>query len=201
MVLVAGIFATIVCTAVSGMVPVWMQVDPAVRELTGTYFFILYLPMLFRSASILFGTVLRAAGDTKTPMRVGIIVNCINIVLNFLLIYDTRTVSLLGLRLVIPGAGWGVIGAAAASALSYVWGGIHITWVLWRHPLVSPKGMSLKPDMPDFRHILEFSIFTASSVSVFYEVSCDDRRRLFASQLLHHPSGRPAQAVGLLFNN
>ena len=79
-------------------------------------------------------------------MRVGIIVNCINIVLNFLLIYDTRTVSLLGLRFAIPGAGWGVTGAAAASALSYVWGGIHITWVLWRHPLVSPKGMSLKPD-------------------------------------------------------
>ena len=96
-VLVAGIFATIVCTAVSGMVPVWMQVDPAVQELAGTYFFILYLPMLFRSASILFGTDLRAAGDTKTPMWVGIIVNCINIVLNFLLIYDTRTVSLLGL--------------------------------------------------------------------------------------------------------
>ncbi len=149
--LVAGIFATIVCTAVSGMVPVWMQVDPAVQELAGTYFFILYLPMLFRSASILFGTVLRAAGDTKTPMRVGIIVNCINIVLNFLLIYDTRTVSLLGLRFAIPGAGWGVTGAAAASALSYVWGGIHITWVLWRHPLVSPKGMSLKPDMSILR--------------------------------------------------
>lgn len=110
-VLVAGIFATIVCTAVSGMVPVWMQVDPAVQELAGTYFFILYLPMLFRSASILFGTVLRAAGDTKTPMWVGIIVNCINIVLNFLLIYDTRTVSLLGLRFAIPGAGWGVTGA------------------------------------------------------------------------------------------
>ena len=150
-VLVAGIFATIVCTAVSGMVPVWMQVDPAVQELAGTYFFILYLPMLFRSASILFGTVLRAAGDTKTPMWVGIIVNCINIVLNFLLIYDTRTVSLLGLRFAIPGAGWGVIGAAAASALSYVWGGIHVTWVLWRHPLVSPKGMSLKPDMSILR--------------------------------------------------
>ena len=84
-------------------------------------------------------------------MRVGIIVNCINIVLNFLLIYDTRTVSLLGLRFAIPGAGWGVTGAAAASALSYVWGGIHITWVLWRHPLVSPKGMSLKPDMSILR--------------------------------------------------
>lgn len=157
-VLSAGIFATIACTAVSGMVPVWMQVDPAVRELAGTYFFILYLPMLFRSASILFGTVLRAAGDTKTPMRVGIIVNCINIVLNFLLIYDTRTVSLLGFRFIIPGAGWGVIGAAAASALSYVWGGIHVTWVLWRHPLVSPKGMSLKPDMNILRPCVKIAL-------------------------------------------
>ena len=150
-VLAAGIFATVVCTAVSGMVPVWMQVDPAIQGLAGTYFLILYLPMLFRSASMLFGTVLRAAGDTKTPMRVGIIVNCINVVLNFLLIYDTRTVSLLGFRFTMPGAGWGVIGAAAASALSYVWGGIHITWVLWKHPMVSPKGMSLKPDMSILR--------------------------------------------------
>ena len=157
-VLSAGIFATIACTAVSGMVPVWMQVDPAVRELAGTYFFILYLPMLFRSASILFGTVLRAAGDTKTPMRVGIIVNCINIVLNFLLIYDTRTVSLLGFRFIIPGAGWGVIGAAAASALSYVWGGIHVPCVLWRHPLVSPKGMSLKPDMNILRPCVKIAL-------------------------------------------
>lgn len=150
-VLVMGTLTTIVCSALSGMVPVWMQVDPAVQNLAGTYFFILYLPMLFRSASILFGTVLRAAGDTKTPMRVGIIVNCVNIVLNFLLIYDTRTVSFRGLSFTVPGAGWGVVGAAAASALSYVWGGIHITWVLWRHPLVSPKGMSLKPDMSILR--------------------------------------------------
>lgn len=145
--LAAGILSTIICTAVSGMVPVWMKVDPAIQKLAGTYFLIIYLPMLPRAASILFGTVLRAAGDTKTPMKVGIIVNCINIVLNFLLIYETRTVSLLGVHFVIPGAGWGVTGAAAASALSFVWGGIHITWVLWNHPVVSPKGMSLKPDL------------------------------------------------------
>lgn len=146
--LAAGILCTIACTAVSGMVPIWMQVDPAIRDLTGTYFLILYLPMLPRTATILFGTVLRAAGDTRTPMKVGMTVNCINMVLNFLLIYDTRTVSLLGVSFTMPGAGWGVIGAAAASAVSFVWGGIHITWVLWKHPMVSPKGVSLKPD-PD----------------------------------------------------
>ena len=145
-VLAAGILMTVLCCSVSSLVPRWMQVDPAIRELTGRYFLILYLPMLPRAATVIFGTVLRAAGDTRTPMKVGILVNCINVVLNFLLIYDTRTLSLGGLQLTIPGAGWGVLGAAAASAVSFAWGGVHITWVLWRHPMVSPKGVSLRPD-------------------------------------------------------
>ena len=156
--LAAGAFSTVLCAAISGMVPVWMQVDPAIRKLSGTYFLILYLPMLPRAASMLFGTVLRAAGDTKTPMKVGILVNCINVVLNFLLIYETRTVSLLGVSVTLPGAGWGVIGAAAASAVSFVWGGVHITWVLWRHPMVSPKGVSLKPDRAVLRPCLKIAL-------------------------------------------
>ncbi len=146
-VVAAGLLSTIVCSSISRIVPVWMQVEPAIRDLAGTYFFIIYLPMLPRSASMIFGTVLRAAGDTKTPMKVGMIVNCINIVLNFLLIYETRAMTLLGVTFTIPGAGLGVIGAAIASAAAFTWGGIHITYVLWKHPMVSPKGMSLKPDM------------------------------------------------------
>ena len=50
------------------MVPVWMQVDENIRETAAQYFFIVYVPMLPRTASIIFGTVLRASGDTKTPM-------------------------------------------------------------------------------------------------------------------------------------
>ena len=102
--------------------------------------------MLPRTASIIFGTVLRAAGDTKTPMKVGVAVNIINIVLNFLLIYETRTVTLFGTSFTMFGAGWGVIGAAAASSVAFTVGGIYITVVMWRHPMVSPKGCSLAPD-------------------------------------------------------
>ena len=98
--------------------------------------------MLARTAIIIFGTLLRSAGDTKTPMRVGIIVNVINVVLNFLLIYPTRD----WMDIKIPGAGWGVIGAAAASAIAFAVGGICITAALWRHPIVSPRGQSLRPD-------------------------------------------------------
>ena len=144
--LVTGIFFTVLTVSVSGLVPVWMQVDESIQSLAGTYFLILYLPMLPRTATILFGTVLRAGGDTKTPMKVGILVNAINVILNFLLIYPTRQLNILGGSFSMPGAGWGVVGAAAASAISFVIGGIYITVALWRHPALSPKGQSIHPN-------------------------------------------------------
>lgn len=145
--LVAGIFFTAVTLAVSRFVPVWMQVDKGIQKLAGQYFFILYLPMLPRTASIIFGTVLRAAGDTKTPMKMGVLVNIVNVVLNFLLIYPTRELTVLGISFTMPGADMGVIGAAVASAIAFLVGGVGISVVLWRHPLVSPRGQSIAPDM------------------------------------------------------
>lgn len=145
-VLIVGLLFTAITTGISSRVPVWMQVEPSIRDLAARYFLILYTPMLFRTASMIFGTVLRAAGDTKTPMRVGIVVNLINVVLNFLMIYPTRQVALFALSFTIPGFGWGIQGAAVASAVSFVYGGLAITWRLWKHPLVSPKGQRLLPD-------------------------------------------------------
>ena len=139
---VCGLIFTALTLGLAGVIPVWMQVDEDIRDLAGQYFFILYLPMLPRTASILFGTVLRAAGDTKTPMKIGVGVNIINVVLNFFLIYPTRQIG----RYTVPGAGWGVLGAAAASAAAFAFGGIAITVVLWRHPMVSPRGQKFRPD-------------------------------------------------------
>ena len=144
--LVLGVIFTILPLALSGLVPVWMQVDPSIQNLAARYFFIIYMPMLPRTASIIFGTVLRAAGDTKTPMKAGIVVNVVNVVLNFLLIYPTRRLSLLGFEFTMPGADMGVIGAAVASAIAFVVGGILITVAMWKHPMVSPRGQKLRPD-------------------------------------------------------
>lgn len=144
--LIAGGIFTILLLGISSFIPTIMQVDKNIRVLTAQYFFILYIPMLPRAASAIFGTVLRAAGDTKTPMKVGVLVNIINVVLNFFLIYETRTVKFLSYNIILPGAGWGVIGAAAASSISFAVGGLLITAALWRHPMVSPKGYSIRPD-------------------------------------------------------
>ena len=145
-VLVLGVLFTALTLSLSSFVPVWMRLAPSLHQTAARYFFVLYLPMLPRTAMILFGTVLRAAGDTKTPMRVGVGVNLVNVVLNFLLIYPTRGAVLLGRAVTIPGAGLGVTGAAAASALSFLFGGAAITLALFRHKRVSPRGLSLRPD-------------------------------------------------------
>ena len=157
-VLIVGTFFTALTLSLSGVIPMWMQVEQRIRPLAARYFFILYMPMLPRTASIIFGTVLRAAGDTKTPMKVGVLVNLVNVVLNFLLIYPTRTVTLAGMHLTLPGAGWGVIGAAVASAVAFTVGGVQITRVLWRHPLVSPRGERLRLDWQILRPCLRVAL-------------------------------------------
>ena len=145
-VLVIGTVFTALALSLSGLIPKWMQVDESIRGLASEYFFVLYTPMLARTAIIIFGTVLRAAGDTKTPMWTGLIVNVINVALNFLLIYETRVISVFGLEFTMWGAGLGVIGAGLASAVSVSVGGVIITFALFRHREISPRGYAIRPD-------------------------------------------------------
>ena len=157
-VITVGILFTVLTTSLSGVIPVWMRVDINIREMASRYFLILYSPMLFRTASIIFGTVLRSVGDTKSPMIAGIFVNLINVVLNFFLIYPTRVIFLFGKEFTVYGAGWGIDGAAAASAAAYTVGGIIITVTLWKHKTISPKGQSLRPDTAILKPCLRVAI-------------------------------------------
>ena len=158
MVLVVGVFFTVLTVTLSSRIPVWMQVDEGIQEMAGKYFMILYAPMLFRTASIIFGNVLRAVGDTKTPMRIGVVVNITNVVLNFVFIYPTREVTLFGRSVEIFGTGWGVLGAAMASAAAFCLGGIMITVVLWNHPVISPKKESFLPQWDILHPCLKVAI-------------------------------------------
>ena len=156
--LIAGSILTVLVLALGRFVPVWMHVDSSIRDLSATYFLILYSPILFRTATVIFGTMLRAAGDTKTPMRVGILVNIVNVALNFLLIYPMRRISVFGLSVPMLGAGLGVIGAAIASAIAFAMGGIFISIVLWKHPFLSPRGQSIRPDWTVLRPCLKVAL-------------------------------------------
>ena len=156
--LVMGVFFTALTLSLSRMVPVWMRVDPAVRDLAAEYFFILYTPMLFRTATTILGRVLAGAGETKLPMKIGIGQNLINVVLNFLMIYETRQVAVFGLEFTMPGAGLGVRGAAIASAIAIAAGGIMSVIGLLRNKKISPIGYTMKPDGEILRPCLRVAV-------------------------------------------
>lgn len=160
-VLVSGTVFTAATLSISGAVPGWMNAEEAIRPEASRYFFIIYTPMLLRAASVIFGMALRSAGDTRTPMKVNILANLLNVVLNYLLIYQTRDVSLLGLTVRMPGAGLGVTGAAIGTAVSAAVGGVAMTVALWRHPQISPKGQSLKPDWEILKPCLKVALPSA----------------------------------------
>ena len=156
--LITGALFTILALSLSGRIPVWMRADSDILTDASRYFFIIYTPMLFRAASIMYGTCLRAAGDTRTPLYVNLMVNATNIILNFLLIYPSRQLHLFGLAFTMPGAGMGVTGAAIASAVSFAVGGIGMTAMVMRHRLLSPRGLSLRPSGEILRPCLRVAL-------------------------------------------
>ena len=134
--------------AISPFLPAWLGAEPEIRRDAAVYFAIVCAPMLFRASSIIFGSVLRAASDMKTPMLVGLLTNGINVVLNFFLIYESRTMSLGPVNIPVWGAGLGVAGAAIATAIAHIAGGSLMLVGVLRNPLVSFKGRKLKLDKP-----------------------------------------------------
>lgn len=122
-VFVTGIVMTILTLGISPFLPEWLGADPEIRRDAELYFAIICVPMLFRVSSIVFASVLRAVGNTKTPMWINLLMNGINVFLNFLLINTPHFWRMGGYTIPIWGAGMGVKGAAVATAVSYVVGG------------------------------------------------------------------------------
>lgn len=98
--------------------PGWLGAEAAVRPEASLYFRIIACAMPFTLGANMFSAIVRCAGDTKTPMVLNLMINILNVILNFFFIYPTRAVSLFGGRYTVWGAGWGVGGAAFASGCS-----------------------------------------------------------------------------------
>lgn len=142
-----GIGMGIATLSISPFLPKWLGAAPEIQRDASLYFGIICIPMLFRVAIIVFGAVLRATGDMKTPMKVNLIMNITNIILNFLLIYGSQTISIGEVKITTYGAGLGVTGSAIAAAISYVISGFLMFFALYRNEIVSPKGRKIKLDI------------------------------------------------------
>lgn len=124
--------------------PRWMGAEPDVLPHAITYFRVIGANYLLNTGMIMATNMLRCMGDTKTPLKFNILTNLVNVVGNFLLIYPTRQLTVAGLTFTMPGAGWGVGGAAAATALATAFSAICLLSVLFRRK--GPLQISLRDD-------------------------------------------------------
>ena len=97
----------------------------------------------------MFSGALRAAGDAKTPMRLGIFMTALNIVLNVVLI-----------RGLGPIPAFGTTGAAMGTAIASGITGILFMWLLFSNRLVIQftRSMSFRPDMVIIRQLFKFGL-------------------------------------------
>jgi len=109
--LILGVLVTPLLLVFAEKMLVLMSAEPQVSALGKSYLQIIGGFFIFRLIILACNGILRGAGDTKTPMKVTIIINCINILFNWLLIFGIG-----------PFPRWGVAGAAWATAIAYTIG-------------------------------------------------------------------------------
>lgn len=134
----AGIFLLCLTMLIAPFLPVWMGADISLRKPGSDYFRIIHLGAVGMAFNTLFGSVLKGIGNMKTPMYVNTGMNLMNIFLNFLLIYDCRTVIIGESGILVWGAGLGLNGAAWSTAIANMVGGLCMIVAVWKNPVTAP---------------------------------------------------------------
>jgi putative MATE family efflux protein len=95
------------------------------------------------SLSLVFGAALRAAGDVRTPLYIGLVTNVLNVALNWVLIYGNLGAPALG----VAGA------AMASSAVMFIQIAIFFWFWMRGRLILTPRGGSFRPDRALCRRI------------------------------------------------
>lgn len=124
---------------------------PAVKAEALPYLRLLFLFSFGMLIFFMLGGALRAAGDARTPLRYGLVVTVLNIVLNVIFI-----------RGLGPIPAYGTLGAAMGTVIA-TWSMAIVALVQLRRErwvVGFPKGMSLKPDGEVIRSLFRFGLPT-----------------------------------------
>ncbi len=110
--LIFSVAVALVGAAIAWPLPHWLGGNEEVCPGASLYFlvFVLALPLL--TMNYLGGAMLRCSGNMKVPGGLNVMMSLLDVVFNFFLIFPTRQLDILGMQIVMPGAGLGVFGAA-----------------------------------------------------------------------------------------
>ena len=140
--------------------PVWLGAEAHIRANASTYFgtFMLFVP--FFMLDIVASSMLRSSGNMRVPSALNILMCVLDVIFNFFLIFPTREVTLLGHTITMPGAGFGVMGAALGTACAgFVVAMLMMYYLVFRSRelrLTLDRG-SFKPSWSSFKKSIKIS--------------------------------------------
>ena len=149
--LVAALFYSLflsgIGVAISWELPAWLGGEPAIRPNASLYFLITVAAMPLFQFSYLAAGMLRSSGNMLFPGAVGTVMCILDVVFNFFLIFPSREIEIFGHGIYVPGAGFGVWGAALGTSLAEGCGAIVMLWKL----IFSSKELKLTIEKGSFR--------------------------------------------------
>lgn len=116
--------------AIAEPLPRWLGGEASIRPDASAYFLIYAAFLPFMQIGLYGSTMLECSGEMLVPSVLYIVMCLLDVIFNFLLIFPTREVSVLGIEFTMPGAGMGVKGAALGTGIAEVIAGVLMMWVL-----------------------------------------------------------------------
>lgn len=100
--------------------PIWLGGTPNVWKDASDYFLIYSCAMIFHATNSLAGGLLQSSGNMKIPGILNASMCVLDVIFNALFIFPSRTVTIRGMELFVPGANLGVRGAALGTVTAEV---------------------------------------------------------------------------------
>ena len=120
--------------------PIWLGGGTDIQHDAMVYFLIFSGITPFHLIEYMSGAMLKVAGDMRRPSMMAILMCVLDVIFNYFLIFPTRTISLFGIELTMPGLGAGVAGAALGSLLAFVCIALPLAYyAIFRSPILAWK--------------------------------------------------------------
>ena len=119
---------------------IWLGGGTDIQHDAMVYFLIFSCITPFHLIEYMSGAMLKVAGDMRRPSMMAILMCVLDVIFNYFLIFPTRTISLFGIELTMPGLGAGVAGAALGSLLAFVCVALPLAYyAIFRSPILAWK--------------------------------------------------------------
>ena len=116
--LIFSVLVSLTGICISRYLPGWLGGAEEIRHDAGMYFMIVMAGLPAIQFEFFGAGMLQSSGNMKIPSIMSVVMCILDVCFNFLLIYPSRTLTLAGIDLHIPGAGMGVEGAALGTVLA-----------------------------------------------------------------------------------